>query len=73
MLVVTADVLIALMPTAIPVLVEKVQAGAGGMVEPKVIVQAVAAVMPVIWPLLSVELATAVPLPHEVTTGTEAW
>ena len=71
--VVTAAVLIELMPTAVPALSEKVHAGAVGIAVPNVIVQAVADVMPVTCPLLSVEPATAVPLPHELTTGAAAW
>ena len=48
MLVVTADVEIADIPTAVPALVLNVQAGVVGIEAPKVIVQAVAAVIPVI-------------------------
>ena len=57
------------MPTAIPVLVENTQVGNVGSAALKVSVQAVAAVMPVIEPLLSVEPAATVPEPQVDATG----
>jgi len=66
---VTAAVLMEEIPIAVPVLSLKVQAGAAESGVPKVRVHAVAAVMPVIEPLLSPDPAVSVPLPHEDTTG----
>ena len=48
---------------------ENVQAGAVGNADPKVIVQAVAAVMPVICPLLSADPVASVPLPQDEMVG----
>lgn len=50
----------------------KVHAGADGSVVEKVIVHAVATLMPVICPLLLVDPLAKLPLPHTDTTGVPA-
>ena len=69
MVAVTADVLMDEMPTAVPALSLKVHDGAALNGCANVIVQAVAADMPVIEPLLSPDPEVSEPEPHDVIAG----